>query len=120
SRCGYSDVVRGSGEIEIMLSLGTGDHTRAYTFEETRSWGQLEWARPVLDIVFDGVSNTIDFEAVTLMGEGYVRLQPPLGAPPNALDDASPKTLAALTAQAEKLIAESDAELDRVCAVLAA
>jgi hypothetical protein len=54
------------------------------------------------------------------MRDRYVRLQPPLGAASDDLDDASPENLAALTAQAEKLIAESDAELDRVCAVLAA
>ena len=120
SMCAYADVVRAGAELELMLSLGTGEQTRAYTFEETRSWGQLEWARPVLDIVFDGVANTIDFEAVTLMGQRYVRLQPPLGAASDDLDDASPENLAALTAQAEKLIAESDAELDLVCAILAA
>jgi uncharacterized protein len=120
SMCAYADVVRADAEPELMLSLGTGEQTRAYTFEETRSWGQLEWARPVLDIVFDGVANTIDFEAVTLMGDRYVRLQPPLGAASDDLDDASPENLTALTAQAETLIAESDAELDRVCAVLAA
>jgi uncharacterized protein len=120
SMCAYADVVRADAEPELMLSLGTGEQTRAYTFEETRSWGQLEWARPVLDIVFDGVANTIDFEAVTLMRDRYVRLQPPLGAASDDLDDASPENLAALTAQAETLIAESDAELDRVCAVLAA
>jgi patatin-like phospholipase/acyl hydrolase len=120
SMCAYADVIRADADAELMLALGTGEQTRAYTFEETRSWGQLEWARPVIDIVFDGVANTIDFEAATLMGPRYVRLQPALGAASDDLDDASPRNLAALTVQAEKLIAESDAELDRVCAVLAA
>jgi patatin-like phospholipase/acyl hydrolase len=118
SMCAYADVAR-AGEPELMLSLGTGEHTRAYTFEETRWWGQLEWARPLLDIVFDGVADTIHFQASTLMGDRYVRLQSPLGSASDDFDDASEANLAALQALAEELIAASDAELDRVCAVLA-
>jgi patatin-like phospholipase/acyl hydrolase len=118
SMCAYADVVR-TGELELMLSLGTGALTRAYTFEEARGWGQLEWARPVLDIVFDGVADTIEFEAGTLMGDRYVRLQTELEAASDDLDDASERNLAALRSDAERLIAASAHELDRVCAILA-
>jgi uncharacterized protein len=120
--CAYADIVAaGQAEaLELMLSLGTGAHTRAYTFEETRSWGQLEWARPILDIVFDGVADTIDFEAGRLMGNRYVRLQTELDRASDALDDASEANIAALRTEAEQLIAASDAELDRACAILAA
>ena len=77
-----------------MLSLGTGAQTRAYTFAQTRWWGQLEWARPVLDMVFDGVADTIEFEAGTLLGDRYVRLQPELELASDDLDDASAENLA--------------------------
>ena len=119
SMCAYADVVS-TGQLELMLSLGTGAHTRPYTFDEARWWGQLEWARPVLDIVFDGVADTIEFQAATLMGDRYVRLQTPLGSASDDLDDASESNVSALRALGERLIAESDAELDRVCAILAA
>jgi hypothetical protein len=120
--CAYADIVAAgqATALELMLSLGTGSHTRAYTLDETRSWGQLEWARPVLDIVFDGVADTIDFEAGRLMGNRYVRLQTELDRASDALDDASESNLAALREEAEHLIAASDAELDRACAILAA
>ena len=119
--CAYADVVAAgrAGELELMLSLGTGAHTRAYTFEQTRDWGQLEWARPVLDMVFDGVADTIEFEAATLMGDRFVRLQTELHVASDDLDDASERNLADLRTEAEQLIAASEAELDRVCAVLA-
>jgi patatin-like phospholipase/acyl hydrolase len=122
SMCAYADVVAAgrAGELELMLSLGTGEHTRAYTFRQTRWWGQLEWARPVLDMVFDGVADTIEFEAATLMGDRYVRLQTELNAASDDLDDASEGNLADLRAEAEQLIAASEAELDRVCAILVA
>jgi patatin-like phospholipase/acyl hydrolase len=121
SMCAYADVVAGgrAAELELMLALGTGSHTHAYTFEQTRSWGQLGWARPVLDMVFDGVADTIDFEAGTLMGDRYIRLQTELELASDDLDDASAANLAALGTEAEQLIAKSEAELDRACAILA-
>lgn len=119
SMCAYADVLR-DGEIELMLSLGTGERTRAYTYAEARNWGRLEWAKPVLDIVFDGVADTIEFQAGRLMGDRYVRLQSPLVDASDDFDDASRANLAALRAQAETLIAGSNAVLDRVCAILAA
>jgi uncharacterized protein len=122
SMCAYADVVAaGSADrLELMLSLGTGAHTRAYTFEETSGWGQLGWARPALDMVFDGVADTIDFEARTLMGDRYVRLQTELDLASDDLDDASQSNLADLRTEADRLIAASASELDRVCAILAA
>jgi patatin-like phospholipase/acyl hydrolase len=122
SMCAYADVVAAgrAAELELMLSLGTGEQTRAYTFEEARWWGQLAWARPAIDMVFDGVADTIEFEARTLMGDRYVRLQTPLDLASDDLDDARESNLAELRTEAERLIVASAAELDRVCAILAA
>jgi uncharacterized protein len=122
SMVAYADVV-GAGrqdELALMLSLGTGAHTRAYTFQQTRWWGQLEWARPALDMVFDGVADTIEFEAGRLMRDRYVRLQIELDEASDDLDDASAANLASLRKEAERLIAASGPALDRVCAILAA
>jgi uncharacterized protein len=120
--CAFADVAAAgrADELQLMLSLGTGEHTRSYTFEQTRSWGQLEWARPVLDMVFDGVADTIDFEAATLMGDRYARLQTQLNIASDDFDDASERNLAALRTEAEQLIAASQEELERVSAILAA
>jgi patatin-like phospholipase/acyl hydrolase len=117
SMCAFADAH--GADLELMLSLGTGAHTRAYTVEQASGWGQLGWARPVLDMVFDGVADTIDFEAGTLMGERYVRLQTALRIASDDLDDASEANLVHLRQEAEALIAASEPELDRVCALLA-
>ena len=121
SMCAYADLVRDdtAGELELMLSLGTGAHTHPYHIEEARGWGQLGWARPVLDIVFDGVADTIEFEAQALLRDRYVRLQTRLELASDDLDDASADNLDALRREAEQLIAASGPALDRVCAVLA-
>jgi uncharacterized protein len=121
SMCAYADVVAaGRGdELELLLSLGMGEHTRAYSLEQARSWGQLEWARPLLDIVFDGVADTIEFEAGKLLGDRFVRLQTELDLASDEFDDASERNLAALRSEAERLIAASEEEIERVCAILA-
>jgi uncharacterized protein len=122
SMVAYADVVKAGrqDELALMLALGTGAHTRAYTFEQTRRWGQLGWARPALDMVFDGVADTTEFEARALMGDRYVRLQVELSEASDDLDDASTENLANLRKEAERLIADFGPELDRVCAILAA
>ena len=44
-----------------------------------------------------------------------MRLQTPLDEASDALDDASPRNLAALRREAERLIAARDVEIDRLC-----
>ena len=55
-----------------------------------------------------------------LAGERYLRLQTRLEEASDDLDDASPENLAALRREAERLIAERDADIDRACAILTA
>ena len=40
--CAYAQV---GGKLDLLLSLGTGEHTRPLPYDEVRDWGQLEWAR---------------------------------------------------------------------------
>lgn len=112
SMCAYAEA---AGEIDLLVSLGTGEHTRRLPYEEVRGWGQLEWVRPVLDVVFDGTADAVDLQLAALVGDAYVRLQTPLDEASDDLDDASPENLAKLQREAERLIAASDAQLDRLC-----
>lgn len=108
-----------AGRTEFLLSLGTGEQTRPLPYEQVRDWGQLEWARPVIDVVFDGIADAVDEQLSRLLGDGYVRLQTPLDEASDELDDASEENLAALRREAERLIAARDDEIDRVCERLA-
>ena len=122
SMCAYADVVaagRAGRAAAAALARAPASTPRSYTFEQARWWGQLEWARPILDMVFDGVADTIEFESATLMGERYVRLQTELDDASDEFDDASEENLAALRTEAEQLIAASGEKLDRACAILA-
>jgi patatin-like phospholipase/acyl hydrolase len=113
--CAYAET---RGEFDVMLSLGTGEHTRAYSYHEARWWGQAGWARPVIDMVFDGVADTIEFQLKMLAPERYFRLQTVLTAADD-MDDASEENLTALRADAERLIRDHAGDLDAVIEKLA-
>jgi hypothetical protein len=117
--CAYAEVVGGGAELEVLASLGTGAQTKAYEFEDVRGWGALEWVRPLIDMVFDGVADTIDFEAATLGGERYRRFQAELRYASDAFDDAGPSNLRRLQGDAERLIAERTADIETLCEALA-
>jgi hypothetical protein len=80
-----------------------------------RDWGQLQWARPILDVVFDGTADAVDLQLSALLGDSYVRLQTRLDTASDDFDDASAENLTALRAEAEGLIAALDADIDRLC-----
>ena len=117
SLCAYAEV---SGRLDLLLSLGTGEHTRRLPYDQIEGWGQLEWARPLIDVVFDGGQDAVDDQLRALIADRYVRLQTRLTEASDDLDDASAGNLARLRREAERLIAGRDAEIDDVCARLTA
>jgi uncharacterized protein len=115
SMCAYADVAP-HGSVDLVVSLGTGGHTRPIPYRKARGWGQLEWARPIIDVVFDGAADTVDFQTSTLVPDGgYIRLQTELTQASDALDDASPANLAALQAEAAALVEHQSAAIDDLC-----
>jgi len=108
------------GRLDFLLSLGTGEHTRPLPYDEVKDWGRLEWAVPVIDVVFDASSDAVEAQMTALADDRYLRLQTPLDEASDDLDDASPENLAALRREAERLIAERSDDIDRACAALTA
>jgi patatin-like phospholipase/acyl hydrolase len=108
--CAYADARRFEADAEIVLvSLGTGQLERPIRYEEAKDWGMLEWARPILDVVFDGVADTTDYELRQLVDEScYFRLQTSLDFGSDALDDASRTNMRALLLKAEDLVQQAD------------
>ena len=51
-----------SGRRGALVSLGTGQHTRPIHYAEAKGWGLAMWAKPILSVVFDGVSDTVDHQ----------------------------------------------------------
>ncbi len=103
----------------VLLSLGTGQRTRRRSFDEIKDWGVARWARPILDVVFDGISDAVHYQLDHVLGgERYWRLQTELTRASDDLDDASEENLAGLRGHAEELIREQSAVLDAAIARL--
>lgn len=110
----------------LVVSLGTGELTRSLPYEEVRDWGLALWAQPILNVVFDGVADTVDYQLRELLSteEGdarrYYRFQTVLDIGKDDMDDASATNIAALKIKAQQIISENEAALKALCAQLAA
>ena len=105
----------------VLLSLGCGQRTETHGFDEIKNWGLAAWARPILDVVFDGVSDAVNYQLERVLApDRYWRFQPELTLASDHLDDASEDNLEKLRRQAEELIAARSADLDAVLEKLGA
>jgi patatin-like phospholipase/acyl hydrolase len=118
--CAFAEVMRFQPAADVvLLSLGTGQRTRKRRFADVKDWGLIEWAKPILDVVFDGVSDAVDYQLQHSLDEGkYWRLQVELTNASDDLDDANPENIEALRAHAEQLIADRSADIDAAIAAL--
>jgi patatin-like phospholipase/acyl hydrolase len=118
--CAYAEVRRSHPDADVRIaSLGTGQLTRKIHAEDARGWGLIEWARPLLDVVFDGVSDSTDYQLDQLIGETHhLRFQVELIGASDALDNANEANLEGLQDLARKLISEQSAKLDQLVAAL--
>jgi patatin-like phospholipase/acyl hydrolase len=118
--CAYAEARRRHPRAEIRLvSLGTGQLTRPLHYDDVRGWGLIEWARPLIDVVFDGVSDAAQYQLEQLLPEAdYTRFQTELIGASDSLDNANEANLEHLQDLARKLIGEQSAELDRLAAEL--
>src|SRR5262245_27383178 len=110
----------------LVLSLGTGEPTEGLPWEDAKDWGLIGWARPLLDVVFEGVSDTVGYQTTQLCPpvDGKTRayrLQaqlPNLKTAIDDIDDATDATIVALQDVAASLIAKHDGDLDDLCGQL--
>lgn len=108
----------------IVVSLGTGELTARLPYDKVKNWGLLEWAQPILNVTFDGVSDTVHYQLQQLLAadsdpQRYFRLQIRLPDRGDRMDDASPENIRLLKQQAQEIIDQSDA-LKTVCRLLSA
>jgi patatin-like phospholipase/acyl hydrolase len=103
----------------VLVSLGTGERTHQRSFDEIKDWGLVAWARPILDVVFDGVSDAVHYQLKRVLpGDRYWRFQVELKLASDHLDDATEGNLAKLRGHAEELIEKHSDELDQAVAKL--
>lgn len=113
----------------LVVSIGTGQLANRLEYKQTKDWGMIEWAQPILNVVFDGVSDCVDYQMNELLSKedgstSYYRFQIDLHAlrkdRGDRIDDASDENLEYLEHLAQKIITTEDQELNAVCQLLTA
>jgi patatin-like phospholipase/acyl hydrolase len=105
----------------LVVSLGTGQHTRPIHYADARGWGLALWAKPILNVVFDGVSDTVDHEMKILCRDSddgdprYYRFQTELNVGSDDMDNATATNLLALKQKAQEVIDLNETALDKLC-----
>ncbi len=108
----------------FMVSLGTGELTRPLPHSEVKGWGLIQWAQPILNVVFDGVSDTVNYQLDAILnrnatsGQRYYRFQTTLYIGKDDLDDASSTNLYALKHLATEMMNNRNNDIDSVCEAL--
>ena len=97
----------------LLVSLGTGNLTEELDAADAKNWGKVSWINPLFTIIFDGASDTVNYQLTQLIDEGdYYRFQPDLLEEGNdEMDDAGETHLSALSRFAKDLITERQDEL---------
>lgn len=101
----------------MMVSLGTGELTKSIPHNEAKDWGLAKWAKPILDTIFDGESDSVDYQLRHLLKkDNYYRIQTSL-LDNDAMDDASDNNIHELLLLGQGLIEEwqKNGNLERLC-----
>jgi patatin-like phospholipase/acyl hydrolase len=124
--CAYAEakVMFGNTPDILMLSLGTGKRTRCIPYDEAKDWGLLKWAKPILGTVFDGVSDTVDYQLGQILPDNlYYRIQASLAQlGKDEMDDASEENIHELKLLGLGIIEEwqRTGRLEKLCSKLIA
>lgn len=123
--CAIAEAVRLNNDASlkdiVLLSVGTGQATRPISEREATEWGALEWALPIIDVLFDGSADSVDYIARQILADGdYFRMQASLTRGYDDFDNVDKTNLLALRSTAEAYLAKSEtsALLDRLVALL--
>jgi len=104
----------------FMVSLGTGEQTRPLNYYRVKGWGVIDWAQPILSVVFHGVSDTVNYQTNLILNapgrpKRYYRLQISLQGDIYKMDDTRQITIRELKDLAKQLIKENDDDIEEIC-----
>jgi len=123
SLCAWVEAHQRHPEAEILVvSLGTGNESRPVSYDDAKHWGLAGWAPHLIDVIFDGVSDTVDVELDEMLNAGgrqnHFRFQTDLSGASQDMDNAGSENLDALRGLGERLAQGRD--FAEVCARLGA
>jgi len=103
----------------VVVSVGTGDRQDQITYAQAKGWGLLGWAKQIVPVLMDSVSEAVDYELAALPGCVYYRLQiPHLQDASSEMDDVDPQNLANLKTVAGEYAESVSDVLAKICSEL--
>jgi len=106
----------------LVVSLGTGQLTRPIPYAKAKDWGLLGWAPHILDVVFDGMLDVVDYQMKWLLPKThpkqYYRFQTELDKAYDEMDNASEENLNYLKEEAEDILNTYQKDLQDLCGQL--
>lgn len=126
SMCAYVDAISADPRPTdvLVVSLGTGVLTRRLPYDEAVGWGAAQWVLPIISVLMDGNSETVDYQMRTVLGaeagtkKRYYRFQIKLNEGMDDMDDASRTNIRVLKLLGEELVGQSSEALEQVCKLL--
>jgi patatin-like phospholipase/acyl hydrolase len=89
----------------ILVSLGTGQKNSPVSYDEAKSWGLLNWARPALDYTMKGAADAVAYQICEVFGAEMTAHRFDFtgwgDASASEIDDASSSNLQRLTVTAQ-------------------
>ena len=106
-----------------ILSIGTGLVKKSYKYRKAKSWGTIEWIKPIIDIMMSGVAETVDYQLNQIfdsvnMHDQYLRITPDLINASPEMDEVSDNNLLALSKAGDLAVEKNHSELDRFAKLL--
>jgi uncharacterized protein len=104
-----------------VLSVGTGDRQDAISYAAAKEWGLVGWAKQIVPVLMDSVSEAVDYELAAILGADYTRLQVPhLQAAEGDMDNVTPDNIHNLQELAREYVAspEVSTTLDKLALIL--
>jgi patatin-like phospholipase/acyl hydrolase len=104
----------------VVASFGTGQNTRPIGIDDARTWGALQWAFPIVDVLMDGAADATHYIACQLIpSERYFRFQTELDKAYDDLDAADETNLNALMVIAQEYLTQPGSEqIDKLVPLL--
>jgi hypothetical protein len=122
--CAYVEAIKLHGPQDILVvSLGTGQVKTPIHYLQARTSGLIGWARQLISVFMDGVSDTVEHQVGWLLPDRdgkprYFRFQTELPPGMGSMDDTSPQRIDALKQIAATLITTESERIDTLCQLL--
>ena len=121
SMIGLSEALASGSKIDdiLLCSIGTGLSDFALPYEKAKNWGMIDWVKPLISVMMDGMADSADYHARMLLPDSgsdqkYFRFNGLLKNSSDDLDNVSRSNILGLLKDADNIIDRQKTELDRL------